>query len=243
MTQLRHGVATIRRIYRAGALVGFGAGAMVGRRVGTTIGVRVGAAGAAGRAVGAGADGRAAPTLNCQRYPPSCPASSRAWMRTSWVPLTNDRTKLTILTRTPSPPISTGIDSPSMNASTSIRSLDPVTRAPMATSPAGTADPGAGCNPAMIGARPVGTAGLAASAGPGDGGGGGAGSAVAVGVCASLLAAESVGGTAFSGRTGVLRPMGRAPSRGRSTARGAHAESSTTPRTMANMRHPFGNVW
>jgi hypothetical protein len=88
------------------------------------------------------------------------------------VPTSSDRTRLTSFTRTDAPPRSIGIASPSTKAITSTRSLDPDTRAPITTSPAGSDAPGAGWSWLMIGRSPRSTVGLlAAMTGAGDGGG------------------------------------------------------------------------
>src|SRR4051812_30076057 len=126
-------------------------------------------------------------------------------MRTSWVPLMNVRTKLTVFTRNGPAPTSSGTSSPSTNAVTSTRSLVPLTRALITTSPAGNAEPGAGCKPLMIGERPGDPIGLAAATAPGDGDGGG-GSGVGVEVATSPPAIDRVGGGIFSRRIGVLPP-------------------------------------
>src|SRR5262245_50207922 len=107
----------------------------------------------------------------------------------------NVRTKLTVFWRTVPLPRSSGTASPSTKATTSTRSLVPLTRALMTTSPAGRVEPGAGCKPLMIGERPGEAAGLGPAAKtPGDGDGGGGGSGVGVGVGSSPPAIDSVGG-------------------------------------------------
>jgi hypothetical protein len=69
------------------------------------------------------------------------------------------------------PLISIGTGSSSTKNTTSVRSLEPITRAPTAMSPGGSTDPGAGCNPVMIGGLLGDPAGLAAGDGEGDGDG------------------------------------------------------------------------
>jgi hypothetical protein len=188
-----------------------------GRRVGS------------GSGVGEAAGCRPVSTENCQRYPPSCPCWSRTWIRTSCRPAPSVRTMLMDLTRTGEPPRSIGTASPSTNAVTSTRSLEPVMRAPMTTSPAGSAAPGAGCRLLTIGYGPGEPAGLAARTGTGEA----AGPRMTVGVAVrARLAAAAVPVLAAS----PARPRGPAFRR-RSAAR---------PRAVAGpeaARRPRATRW
>src|SRR5688500_12153972 len=91
-------------------------------------------------------------------------------MRTSCAPTMKVRTKLTTWIRTDEPTGSTVTASPSTKAVTSTRSVEPLTRALMSTSPAGNVAPGEGCRPLMIGESPGDpeAAGRDATSGDGD---------------------------------------------------------------------------
>lgn len=231
-----------RRPHRGAVLSGDGPGragsTTVGRRVGSGIGegVWIAEVGGAGWVGGAAAGWRPVPTVNCQWYPPRCPFSSRAWIRTSCVPPMKVRTKLTILTLADGPAGSTVIASPSTKAVTSTRSVEPLTRALMTMSPGGSITPGAGWRLLTIGERPGDPNGAGLPAIPGEGDGGGPRITVGVTVRDRLLTAESVGGTAFSRRTGVPPVIGGAPSRGRCTGGGSHAVSSSRASRMVPRR-------
>ncbi len=82
----------------------------------------------------------------------------------------------------------------------------------------------------MIGYSPGEPTGLAAMAGDGDAG---AANGSSVGVSDRLDAGASVGGAIASSRTGVLRPIGGAPSRGRSGGLKSQATSTSNATARA----------
>src|SRR5215213_1907460 len=114
----------------------------------------------------------------------------------------------------------------------SVRSLDPVMRAPITMSPGGKVAPGAGSRLLMTGYCPGDATGLAAISGPGDETGVPNESGVGVGWNAAATA--NVAGAPPSIRTGVPPTIGAAPSRGRSGARLVQPTSSITHAASAN---------